>query len=186
MSEPGDTPSIKRLATDAHRVGCTDCLGTGDRRAFLTQTGLATVAVLIGIGMPAGLAAAMVPTVVTARPRVGARLSYPIPALDGVQIDKTNDVILVRWQHAVYAFNLSCPHQNTALHWNLRDAEFQCTKHHSKYRPDGTFISGRATRGMDRFSVVREGDEIVVDVNAMHQNDTDSAGWNSSVVLLAK
>ena len=26
--------------------------------------------------------------------------------------------ILVRWSDQVYAFNLSCPHQNTALRWN--------------------------------------------------------------------
>lgn len=186
MSEPGETAPTKGPAADAIHSECIDCPCAGDRRAFLAQAGLTAVAVLIGIGLPAGLAAAMVPTVVTARPRVGARLSYPIPGVDGVQIDKTNDVILVRWKNAVYAFNLSCPHQNTALHWNERDAEFQCTKHHSKYRPDGTFISGRATRGMDRFSVVRQGDEIVVDLNAMHQNDTDSTGWSSSVILLTK
>lgn len=184
MNELGKAAPIKRTAEDATGRECTDCPLAGDRRAFLKQAGLVTVAVLIGVGMPAGLAASMVPTVVTARRQVAARLGYTIPAVDGVQIDKTNDVILVRWQHAVYAFNLSCPHQNTALHWNQGDAEFQCTKHHSKYRPDGTFISGRATRGMDRFSVVRQGDEIVVDVNAMHQNDVDPTGWNSSVILL--
>ena len=34
-------------------------------------------------------------------------ISYTIPAADGVQIDKDNEVILVRWQNAMYAFNLS-------------------------------------------------------------------------------
>ena len=28
----------------------------------------------------------------------------------------------------------------TALKWAPRDAQFQCPKHHSKYRPDGSFI----------------------------------------------
>ena len=101
-----------------------------------------------------------------------------------MQIDREQEVILVRWQGAVYAFNLSCPHQRTALRWNGGDAQFQCPKHHSKYRPDGTFVSGRATRGMDRFSISRSGDEIVVDVDAMHKEDKDQAGWDAAVVHL--
>ena len=58
----------------------------------------------------------------------------------------------MRFQGVVYAFNLSCPHQNTALKWQPDDQRFQCPKHKSRYQPDGTFISGRATRGMDRLA----------------------------------
>jgi Rieske Fe-S protein len=101
-----------------------------------------------------------------------------------VQIDRDNQVILVRWQGAIYAFNLSCPHQNTALRWNQGDSQFQCPKHHSKYTPDGTFLSGRATRSMDRFTITRSGDEIVVDVDAMHKQDADPTGWAASVLTL--
>jgi Rieske Fe-S protein len=111
-------------------------------------------------------------------------LTYPIPATDGAEIDHEAQVILVRWQNAVYAFNLSCPHQNTALHWNESDHRFQCPKHHSQYQPDGEFITGRATRGMDRFSIRREGDKVVVDVNAMHKQDDDPSGWAAAVVRL--
>ena len=46
------------------------------------------------------------------------------------------------------------------------------------------FISGRATRGMDRFSIKRIGNEVVVDIAAMHQDDQDHAGWVSAVVAL--
>jgi len=38
-----------------------------------------------------------------------------VPASDGVQIDRDNQHIVVRWQNVGYAFNLACPHQNTAL-----------------------------------------------------------------------
>jgi len=165
---------------------CTDCPLSGDRRAFLKQVGLASVGALIMVGMPPGLAASTFPAAMIATDRKGSNPVYPIPVKDGVQIDKENDVILVRWQHEVYAFNLSCPHQNTALRWNEADAEFQCSKHHSKYKPDGTFISGRATRSMDRFSVARQGEQIVVNVDAMHKNDVDPTGWSSSVILLTK
>ena len=117
--------------------------------------------------------------------RIGDQLSYPIPSADGAQIDRDQQVILVRWQNAVFAFNLSCPHQHTALRWDDADHRFQCPKHHSQYQPDGEFISGRATRGMDRFSVTRDGAKIVVNVNAMYKQDEDPAGWNAAVIKLA-
>ncbi|MES2305790.1 MAG: Rieske (2Fe-2S) protein [Gemmatimonadota bacterium] len=170
-------------ANDEHPE-CNDCPLAG-RRAFVKHAGLATLGALIMVGMPSGLSAAA-PTALRLRRWVGKNPSYPVPAKDGVQIDKENDVILVRWQNEIYAFNLSCPHQNTALRWNEGDSQFQCPKHHSKYKPDGTFISGRATRNMDRFSIARQGDEIVVNVEAMHKNDKDPSGWSASVVLLSK
>lgn len=163
---------------------CEDCQLTPDRRAFLRHAGLATVGALIMVGVPPGLAATTRPVRASEPRRRNANPSYPIPAQDGVQIDHNNDVILVRWNNEVFAFNLSCPHQNTALRWNPGDREFQCPKHHSKYQPDGTFISGRATRNMDRFSVARAGDQVVVNVNAMHKNDVDHAGWAASVIVL--
>jgi nitrite reductase/ring-hydroxylating ferredoxin subunit len=126
----------------------------------------------------------MTPSPTRARERIGGNPSYPIPAQDGVQIDRDQEVILVRWQGAVYAFNLSCPHQRTALRWNQGATQFQCPKHHSKYRPDGAFVSGRATRGMDRFSITRAGDQVVVDVGAMHKEDQDQAGWDAAVLHL--
>lgn len=163
---------------------CPGCPLATDRRAFLRHAGLATMGALVMVGIPPGLAATTRPVRAIPRKRRDANPIYPIPAQDGVQIDHVNDVILVRWKNAVYAFNLSCPHQNTALHWNPGDAQFQCPKHHSKYQPDGTFISGRATRGMDRFSLTRVGNEVVVDVNAMHKNDVDHAGWSDAVLVL--
>jgi Rieske Fe-S protein len=163
---------------------CQDCALTPDRREFLRQASAAAIGALIMVGVPPGVAAMTTPASLMALGRDGADLTYPIPAKDGVQIDHKNDVIVVRWKNAVYAFNLSCPHQDTALRWNEGDNQFQCPKHHSKYLPDGTFISGRATRNMDRFSVTRAGDTIVVNVNAMHKNDADKTGWGAAVVEL--
>ena len=89
---------------------------------------------------------------------------------------------MVRYQGKVYAFALSCPHQHTALRWEPDNSQFQCPKHHSKYQPDGTFVSGRATRGMDRFMITRSGDNVVVDVDAMHKEDKDPAGWAAAML----
>jgi Rieske Fe-S protein len=115
-----------------------------------------------------------------ARNRAG--ITYPIPNVDGVQIDKDNEVILVRWQGNVYAFNLSCPHQRTTLRWNDSAKEFQCPKHKSKYTPSGGFISGRATRGMDRFAIQRAGNNIVVDVDQMFEEDENEVQWKTAFV----
>jgi len=155
-----------------------------DRRRLLKGIGFASLMALTGLGVPSQVAIAMTPMPTRARRLLAGKPSYPLPPADGVQIDRDQEVILVRWQSAVYAFNLSCPHQHTALRWNQGDGQFQCPKHHSKYRPDGTFVSGRATRGMDRFSVTRNGDEIVVDLDAMHKEDKDPAGWSAAVVHL--
>jgi hypothetical protein len=37
---------------------------------------------------------------------------------------------------------------------------------------------------MDRFSLAREGDQVVVDVGAMHKQDVDQAGWDAAVLHL--
>jgi Rieske Fe-S protein len=110
--------------------------------------------------------------------------AYPIPATDGTTIDKDTQVILVRFEQKAYAFNLSCPHQRTALHWLQDQGRFQCPKHKSRYQPDGVFVSGRATRNMDRFAVRRDGATIVVDVDKVFKSDVDAAGWAAAVVAL--
>jgi nitrite reductase/ring-hydroxylating ferredoxin subunit len=107
---------------------------------------------------------------------------YPLPAADGVSIDKDNDVIIARASGRVYAFALSCPHQHTALRWNADDKQFQCPKHKSRYREDGTFIEGRSTRDMDRLGIRRDGSAIVVDVDTLYQQDENQGAWNAAFV----
>jgi Rieske Fe-S protein len=158
------------------------------RREFLRDAAIAVagIAATLGFARTAGaLPEHFTIGATRAIARSGDVLTYPIPAADGAQIDRETQVILVRWQNAVYAFNLSCPHQNTALRWDETDHRFQCPKHHSQYQPDGTFITGRATRGMDRFTVHRDGAKVIVDVNTMHKQDDDPTGWTAAVVKLA-
>ncbi|MDR0787150.1 MAG: Rieske 2Fe-2S domain-containing protein [Gemmatimonadota bacterium] len=113
-------------------------------------------------------------------------ITYPVPTADGVQIDKANDVILVRWGGMVRAFNLSCTHRNTALKWDDRTEQFYCTKHRSRFTTAGEFIprSGRATRAMDRFAITREGATVRVDLNALYQADRNAAAWNAAGVAV--
>lgn len=172
---------------DAGRGDATCDGGCGlapDRRAFLRDAALAVAAALVALGGDPRDALARPLVFVSSLRDTAETKSYAIPAEDGAQIDRDAEVILTRWQGAVYAFALSCPHQNTALRWLGADARFQCPKHKSKYRPDGTFISGRATRSMDRFSIRREGDTVVVDLGALHKENTDRPGWEAAVVRL--
>jgi nitrite reductase/ring-hydroxylating ferredoxin subunit len=163
--------------------GCAGCGLHDSRREFLRDA----AAVLAGIAALLGLPTsghALAVRLASASRVSGAEATYPLPEADGVTIDKEREVILVRWEGAVYAFRLSCPHQKTALKWKAKDGRFQCPKHKSKYQPDGTFISGRATRGMDRYAVRRRKDEIVVDVSKVYHEDKDEAGWRAAVVKL--
>lgn len=170
-------------ASQASTRDCANCT-LHDRRGFLRDALVTAAAALGAAGVRPPIASALPVRWVSALVRAGTGQTYPLPSTDGVQIDRDNQVILVRWQNAVYAFNLSCPHQNTALRWDDADARFQCPKHHSKYQPDGTFISGRATRNMDRLSIQRDAGTIVVDLDTMHKSNEDQAGWTAAVVHL--
>ena len=108
--------------------------------------------------------------------------AFPIPAADGVTIDKKTGVILVRFQGKVIAFNLACPHENTALRWKQAVGRFECTKHDSKYSPDGTYIGGRATRNMDRLKIVRDGNNVVVDLSDLIKSDAHPAEWKAAMI----
>lgn len=151
------------------------------RRRFLVQggCGLFTVAAL---GLPCGSEALTVSCVEGTTERNEQR--YPLPAADGVTIDSRAQVILVRYAGHVYAMALACPHEHAAVKWVSRDGRFQCSKHDSRYTPEGTYTSGRATRNLDRFPIRRDGDAIVVTVDRVFRSDQDSAGWNAAAVSL--
>jgi nitrite reductase/ring-hydroxylating ferredoxin subunit len=155
-----------------------------DRRAFLRRSAALAAAVAASFGLrgaDAGTSCGVMTGVVGARPE---ERRYPIPTADGVSIDRENEVIVSRYQNHVYAFALACPHQNTALRWLQAEVRFQCPRHESKYRPDGQFISGRATRSMDRFAVKRDGQELVVDLGRLYQSDAHPAEWAAASVTL--
>jgi len=163
--------------------GCAGC-SVGNRRDFIMDALRAGAMALAAVGLSPDGAAAM-PRLISALASRGQEHSYPVPASDGVQIDKDNEVILVRTGKSVYAFALSCPHQNTALRWDASANRFQCPKHKSRYQPDGTFIEGRATWGMDRYAVRLVGSAVMVDIDKLYQEDTNLADWQHAVVTLS-
>jgi arsenite oxidase small subunit len=161
-----------------------DCAIPTSRRRFLRDTFLGMAGALVAVGMTKTDAFAMPLAFTDAKHSTGSLRTYAVPATDGAQIDKDNDVILVRWQDTVYAFSLSCPHQNTALKWDQSDHTFQCPKHHSKFTPSGGYIadSGRATRDMDRLAIQSDGAGVRVDVDKLYREDTDGPQWTAAFV----
>lgn len=177
-----------RNESDNHaQCDAADCAVPPTRRQFLRDAFLSVAGALVAVGASKATAFAMPLEFTTAMRSKGTQRNYAIPAGDGAQIDKDNEVILVRWQNAMYAFSLSCPHQNTALKWSQSDHRFQCPKHHSEFTPDGAYVpdSGRATRNMDRFAITRDAAGVSVDLDKLYQEDTDGPQWAAAVLKLA-
>ena len=162
-----------------------DCTGSCPlaRRAFLRDVSLfATALAVAGLAPRAPCA---LPQPIRALSRERAEVRYPIPAKDGVSFDDDNEVILVRLGGLVYAMLLSCPHQNTALKLDpAGSGGFYCTKHESRYKPSGEFISGRATRNMDRFAIRRDGAFVAVNLDVYYESDSEPTQWAGAVITV--
>lgn len=161
----------------------TACLGPASRRAFLREAA-SLLACAASLGLTPGLAPGFAVVRRSALRVLGDEAVYPVPPSDGATIDRDHEVILVRHQTRIYAFALWCPHQHTALRWQDEERRFKCPKHKSTFQPDGAFVSGRATRAMDRHPVRRDGETVVVDLAVTLREDEDADRWRQAVVQL--
>jgi len=159
-----------------------DRCGTGPQRRLFLKRAFGCAAAVAGLMVGTG-ALPMLGETGALSANDGER-RYPIPASDGVAIDRSASVMLGRYQGKVFALSMACPHQNAAVRWLAQEQRFQCTKHDSKYQPSGTYTSGRATRNLDRFPIRRDGDAVVVNVTQVFKSDEDAAGWTSAAVAL--
>ena len=175
MTRPRSGTDAASCATPAARRDCHECT-VGSRREFLGLVSGTLAAVAVADEWVATVGATGITEIATEQAGP-TTLTYPVPAGDGVSIDKKEQMIVVRFQQKVYVFPLACPHENTALRWRQGDLRFQCPRHDSKYKPDGTFMAGRATRNMDRYGVSRTGASVVVDLTTLYQSDTQAALW---------
>jgi Rieske Fe-S protein len=169
----------------AEESPCNGCALVG-RREFLRDASLTAVGALIALGAAPARAAAAPIELISALRTEREEKAYPIPPKDGTQIDKDTGVMITRWQTKVYVFSLACPHQNTALHWYDKDNAFECPKHHSRFDPDGNYVkdSGRATRGLDRYAVRKDGNNVVADLDKLYQEDEDEAVWKTAFISI--
>jgi Rieske Fe-S protein len=167
-----------------HHPRCAACAAADGRRDFLARAATLVAGTLAGLAAAGSPSAALAVTLGRPLDASGADLTYPVPAADGATVDRDNGVIIVRSQGKVFAFNLSCPHENAAVRWKPAVNRFECSRHDSRYDPGGVYTSGRATRNMDRFAVKRSGDTIVVDVSRLIQSDTQKAQWEAAAITL--
>jgi len=176
----------------ADHSSCSGCVSglSVPRRAFLVDAGRFAAGVLVALGAAPRDAHALPIDFISpvASPTGGGRedKAYPIPAADGTQIDKDNSTIVTRWQGKVYVYSLGCPHQNTAIKWYDKESQFECPKHHSRFSPDGIYVkdSGRATRGLDRFAVRKDGANVVANLDKLYQEDENEAEWKAAFITL--
>ena len=176
-----DTKHTSRGADAA----CEECaVAVASRRRFLRDAALMVAGTFAALSAAPVSAAALETRFVRALGSSGDLKTYAIPAVDGVNIDDDESVIVARFQGKVFAFSLACPHQNTALRWDAEDQEFRCPKHHSTYTADGVFIDGRATRSMDRFAVQHTGGNLVVNLDQLYREDDDPALWKAAFITL--
>lgn len=156
------------------------------RREFLQDAAIAAAGLLVSLGMMPSSALAAPLRPVSPVHQSDEEKAYPIPSADGAQIDRPNAAIITRWQGKVYVYSLACPHQNTGLKWYEKDSRFECPKHHSRFEPDGVYIkdSGRATRGLDRFAVRRDGANVVANLDKLYQQDDNQAEWTAAFITL--
>jgi Rieske Fe-S protein len=176
---------FEHRSTGADHASCDGCTLVA-RRDFLRDAGVLAASVLVALGAaPSRAAAASIQFVA---PVGGSReeKAYAIAAQDGTQIDKDNGTMITRLQGKVCVFSLACPHQNTALRWEEKDAQFACPKHHSRFDAAGNYLkdTGRATRGLDRFSVRKDGNNVVANLDKLYQEDEDEAAWKAAFITV--
>ena len=157
--------------------GCGSCVG---RRDFVLKSFGALVAAAVLGTLPRSVAAQPIRWIEGTGS--GSARRYPVPSEDGVHVDVGAEIIVVRWHGLLAAFALSCPHQRSMLHWKPDKGYFQCSKHHSEYKPTGEYIKGRATRNMDRLAIHIEGDSLVVDAGTVYKSDDDPRGWAAAAI----
>lgn len=157
------------------------------RRVFLRDIAVAAAGALALTGGTAGRALAE--SVIEMHPSVAnpgaTRVLYPIPPADSVQVDFGNEVILARWNNLLYAFSLRCPHRGAKLEWRQGESRVFCPKHEARFMPNGAHYSGRSSRDLDRYEIVRQGDSVAVSLSRVLRSDQDSQAWAAAAISVA-
>lgn len=66
-----------------------------------------------------------------------------------------------------FALSQKCPHLGCRVPFCASSGRFECPCHGSVFDIAGEYIKGPAPRGMDRFELAVEGDELVVDTSVL-------------------
>lgn len=158
-----------------------DACALQDRRDFL-RLGLMAVGALTALGATPDRLAALERAFATGT-RQGDDLRFPLPTADGATVDRANNLIIARFNGEAIAFVLECPHRGENVRWQANNNRFFCPKHESTFQPDGARIQGKADRGMDRYAIRREGNELIV-TTTQKIRSTNVEAWTAAKVTL--
>ncbi|HHU38453.1 MAG TPA: Rieske 2Fe-2S domain-containing protein [Propionibacterium sp.] len=134
---------------------------TPDRRTFLSQAGLAALAVgtgaLAGCGAPARTSPGAPPAANT--------LSIPassIPVGGGTILDNANFVVTQPTEGEFRAFNKMCTHQGCPVS-DIQGTDIHCRCHGAKFSiEDGSVTNGPATEPLRAARAELDGDQVKV------------------------
>jgi cytochrome b6-f complex iron-sulfur subunit len=79
------------------------------------------------------------------------KLKRPDDYPDGYTFDSGKRLYVIRQGPSFHVISAICTHLGCTVQW--KDTEFDCPCHGSRFRPDGTVISGPAPRPLEWFAV---------------------------------
>ena len=133
---------------------------TPDRRTFLSQAGLAALAV--GTGALAGCSSPS-RTSPGAPPAGNTTLSIPasrIPVGGGVILDEANFVVTQPTEGEFKAFSKMCTHQGCPVS-DIQGTDIHCKCHGAKFSiADGSVTNGPATKPLKAAKAELDGDQV--------------------------
>jgi cytochrome b6-f complex iron-sulfur subunit len=94
-----------------------------------------------------------------------------VPA-DGVLVVPAARAYLTREGDEVVAMWSRCPHLGCRVPWCESAGEFECPCHGTTFNRLGEHRSGPAPRGMDRFEVLVEDDQLIIDTGVIIKGPT--------------
>lgn len=151
------------------------------RRSAIAQllAGWSLFSMAAGVGL-LGCVRFLFPNVLYEPP---ATFNAGLPSNYGVGVDETfkntNSTWLVRTESdplsgrdgipGMFALSTVCTHLGCIPNWQPADNKFKCPCHGSGFRPSGMNFEGPAPRPLERWRVLLEEGELVVDMNQKYQ-----------------
>ena len=88
-------------------------------------------------------------------------------ATDTVTDVPAGRMFVVNANDYIFALSQKCPHLGCHVPYCESSGRFECPCHGSIYDLAGEYVAGPAPRGMDRYAVTFEGENVVVDTGAL-------------------
>ncbi|MEW6542017.1 MAG: ubiquinol-cytochrome c reductase iron-sulfur subunit [Nitrospirota bacterium] len=138
------------------------------RRRFLSQAVMA-FGLLFGMGTLAlRFAQFLVPSPKAKRYEavlIGAESRVPLG--EGVSMDLGgHKIVVLRTDEGVAAFSRRCTDLGCLVSWNRDRQQFLCPCHQGVFDKTGRNIAGPPPRPLDRFEVVKRGDQLYVNIQS--------------------